>query len=43
MTCGVTVWVEGDWHETYDGAPEGYLEIHVVNEAREPVTRPGVQ
>ncbi len=26
-----------------DGAPEGYLEIYVVDEKRQPVTRPGVQ
>ena len=26
-----------------DGAPDGYLEIYVVDEERQPVTRPGVQ
>jgi hypothetical protein len=26
-----------------NGAPEGYLEIYVVDEDRQPVTRPGLQ
>ena len=26
-----------------DGAPPDYLELHVVDEQRQPVTRPGVQ
>ena len=26
-----------------DGAPDGYLEIYVLDEARQPVTRPGLQ
>ena len=26
-----------------DRAPEGYLEVYVVDEERQPVTRPGLQ
>mgnify|MGYP006928200637 CR=1 FL=1 len=26
-----------------DGAPDGYLEIHVVDDDRQTVTRPGMQ